>query len=451
MTKKLLIGITSIILTFILVYLSYFHDRTNFELFIALIALAFGNYLLLTHSFKTYQNTFLLIGIAIVLRLILLLALPNLSEDYTRFFWDGKLLVEGYNPYLYTPNEVMESSEMQAKGFTQEKFQELSDLSKKHYTIYPPVNQLFFAISNLFFPNNTYGFVIILRLLIIACEIGTIFLLISILKRYGLPVHWSAWYTFNPLVILELTGNLHFEAVVIFFLILSLWFIAKKNLLTSQDIFLGALFFSLSVSSKLIPLIFIPFLWTRLGFKKGFWFSAGVGFFTLLTFLPFLHPDLIFKFWDSLDLYFQKFEFNASIYYIVRYIGYQVHGHNIIAVAGATLSIISALLALILSFIPIKGQNTGPNWATRMIFILSIYYFLATTVHPWYPLVILALSTLTPYRFLVLWSGMITLSYFAYSNTDYQENLWLVGLEYLTVWGYLIYEVTKKKPSITNS
>ncbi len=41
---------------------------------------------------------------------------------------------------------------------------------------------------------------------------------------------------------------------------------------------------------------------------------------------------------------------------------------------------------------------------------------------------------------------MVILSYSAYVNEAYQENLWLVGLEYLAVIGMFIYEVFWLKP-----
>jgi hypothetical protein len=56
--------------------------------------------------------------------------------------------------------------------------------------------------------------VVWLRVFILLAEIGT---LTKISENHTKTS--VAFYAFNPLIILELTGNLHFEAVVILFLV----------------------------------------------------------------------------------------------------------------------------------------------------------------------------------------------------------------------------------------
>ena len=76
-----------------------------------------------------------------------------------------------------------------------------------------------------------------------------------------------------------------------------------------------------------------------------------------------------------------------------------------------------------------------------MLFALTFYYFTATTVHPWYIATLLILGVFTNYKFPLIWSAVIILSYLAYANADNKENLWLIGLEYTMVYGFFIYEV----------
>ena len=76
-----------------------------------------------------------------------------------------------------------------------------------------------------------------------------------------------------------------------------------------------------------------------------------------------------------------------------------------------------------------------------MLFGLSFYYFTTTTMHPWYIATLIILSIFTKYRFPIVWSLMVILSYQAYANTPWKENLWFVGLEYIIVYGVLIGEL----------
>jgi hypothetical protein len=86
-------------------------------------------------------------------------------------------------------------------------------------------------------------------------------------------------------------------------------------------------------------------------------------------------------------------------------------------------------------------QALARHLLVKMLFILTFYYLMATIVHPWYISVILALAVFTPYRFPMVWSAMLGLTYYAYSTMPYQENLWLVAVEYIVVLACLFGEL----------
>ncbi len=80
-----------------------------------------------------------------------------------------------------------------------------------------------------------------------------------------------------------------------------------------------------------------------------------------------------------------------------------------------------------------------------MLLVLAFYFFTATTVHPWYLATLLILSIFTNYKFPLVWSFVIILSYLAYANGN-NENLWIIGLEYIIVYGVFIWDVFLKSP-----
>lgn len=431
--KKYLFGIGVCVSAITYLCLGYFTERSNFLQLISLFGILFAIYFLLLKYKERFTEMKWIMGIAIILRLLFLFVTPNLSDDYFRFIWDGRLFSHGNNPFLYLPSEINGAAFSNENNLTQELFNGLN--SKNYYSCYPPVHQLFFGISTLISPNNILGSIIAMRLFIILAEIGTIILLIKLLKHFRMKENLFMIYAFNPLVIVELTGNLHFEGIVIFFLLLAFY------LLNQNKIFLSAFSFSFAIGTKLLPLIFIPLLILKIGWKRGVVYSLlSFGILTMM-FLPFLSRELLNNFFSSINLYFQKFEFNASIYYIVRWFGYIESGYNIIAKAGIVLSAISFISLLLISIF--QRKKDWHNIFQSLLFSLTIYLSLSTTVHPWYIITLIMLCIFTDYRFPVLWSVLAILSYYTYHIFPHEENMWLVGCEYLLVGFFLFLEWKK--------
>ncbi len=436
---------------FLYFFIEYGIVRHETSKLLIAVGILFLIYSWIIKSIDEGEVTFWVI-VAIVFRVSLLFALPNLSDDFYRFIWDGRLLAAGYHPFAELPRYYIEHK-INIPGIDQALFEKLN--SPDYFTIYPPVNQFVFWLSVKLSPHSILGSVLVMRSLIIGAEIGSLLLIGKILKHYQLFNKNILLYALNPLVIIELTGNLHFEVFLIFFLLASFWFLIKGNLIAS------ALNFALAICTKLIPLIFLPLLLARLGFKKSIQFYLITGFCCVLLFMPLLNMEIISGFRESIGYYFQKFEFNASIYYIVREWGFWMYGYNIIQSVGWKLALLSTFAILsytlwdYLQNSKFKVQNINPNLAncqlpTAYLFVISIYFAFSTTVHPWYVTTLVAFSAVSTYRFAILWSGLIFLTYVGYTAEGFKENLWLTSIEYVLVIGYLAYELigSKLKPQL---
>jgi alpha-1,6-mannosyltransferase len=374
---------------------------------------------------------------SVIFRFVLLFSVPALSDDVYRFIWDGRLLAAGEHPFAHVPSWYLENN-VTIPGISLELYQLLN--SQHNFTIYPPLAQAIFWTSVVLSPNSIVGSIIIMRTFVLAAEIGSLVLIQKLLKHYNLPARKALLYAMNPLIILELTGNLHFEAFSIFFVLLCVF------LLTKEKIFSSAVSFALAVSAKLLPLIFLPAIVNKLWFKKGFVFSAIAGIVTIIFFIPLLSTEFIQGMSSSLGYYFKKFEFNASIYYLVREWGFWKYGYNIIQTVGWKLGVLSGVLILAISFNRwFRPSPTDHRLWSQLMFVLLVYILFTTIAHPWYITPLVAFSVFTRYKFAVLWSLLIFFTYAGYTLAGYQENLWITALEYGAVIGFFIYEKLKSR------
>ena len=427
----------SIIASALLYWLfAYNLERTQY---FKLITLYLGIFLLFYFLVKHFRkNVKLLTYLAFGFRTIFIIAIPNLSQDFYRFIWDGRALLEGINPYLFTVESFINADTFPISQ-AQELYEGMGSLNASHYSNYPPINQLCFVMSGLFAGKSILGSVVIMRLLIITADLGTLYFGKKLLISLNLPVYNIFWYILNPFIIIELTGNLHFEGVMIFFLVWSLY------LLNSGKWHWAGVVLALSISTKLIPLIFLPlyFQWFVKNKKTAdpkwilnfrgltqlvLFYVITIGT-TVLLFLPFYSEEFLINYSNTVALWFQNFEFNGSLYYLIREIGYSFRGYNEISVIGKGISILVILFIFLITFF--RKNKTMAALITAMLLGLSFYYFTATTVHPWYIATLLILSIFTKYRFPLVWSCAIILSYLAYLNinkADKAENLWIIGL-----------------------
>ena len=417
-------------------------DRTDFiKLSTLYAALFFSAYKIIKAG---ASNFWMLAGLGILFRLLFFGSIPNLSQDFYRFLWDGRLVAQGINPYLIRPETYMASG-VEVLPQMQVLYDSMGALSTSHFSNYPPVHQLFFAIAALISGKSILGSLIVLRSIILIADLGILWVGRKLLSSLGMNTTKIFWYFLNPFILIEMSGNLHFEGVMLFFLLWGIYLLDKGRWLWA------AALIGISVSIKLIPLLFLslfyPYFVEDGLFSKGFWrlkkFFWMLLLVVLITFIPFLSTEFVSNFTNTIGLWFQVFEFNASVHYILRWIGYETIGWNPIATTGKILPVIVVLFILALTFL--RKNTSLRQLITSMMFTVTFYLFLSTTVHPWYLATPLLLSVFTRYRYAILWSFLIVLSYSAYTPDGVSENLWLIALEYTAVIGFLIWELILPK------
>ena len=208
-------------------------------------------------------------------------------------------------------------------------------------------------------------------------EFASIYFLGKLLLHQNQPIKVLFWYALNPLILLEFTVNLHFEGIMISFMLGALYYLVNKKFAWS------GVFWALAICTKLIPLIYLAFLFKRYTVKQ--WLTVGgvAGLITLVLFLPFWNPVIPENIQDSLDKYFGYFEFNAGIPYLIRRIGYEFYDYSIL------FRVMPMIKKLFVVFVALYGLSAffikkPTSIFTPIYYTAFIYFMLAGILHPWY-------------------------------------------------------------------
>ena len=404
------------------------------------------------------------IGLALAFRLAVCWLPPTLSDDAYRYVWDGLVQAEGHNPYLHAPD----SPDLEALR-DEPLYEELN--SQRLHTVYPPVSQLVFRIGAVFYDRGWVVSWFVIKGILALLEFGAVLVLARMLSPRQLLL-----YAWNPAVALVGAGQGHSEAAMALFLALALYALRKDQGVRAS------VWLACAGGVKLYPFLLLPFLWRRFGWKSV---AASLGM-ALLPALPFLHvgiTDIMQNMGSSLHLYVRLFEFNAGLYYCLKYFLMLLTGLDVGKLLGPMLAAayLGGLGALYAGYarrrkpagtgwkawadshakkhdtrgaIPTLPAGAGwKAWADshgilredgplRPLFVWAAGGFLvcATTVHPWYLLGVLVLAAPAE-RPAWHWWGLSLCSlgtYLLYTGGPYWLWVWMGwgGWTALAAWRY---------------
>jgi hypothetical protein len=153
-------------------------------------AVYFGAVRLILRNAWPCGTVWIVLGVAVALRVLLLTAPPILSTDVYRYVWDGRVQAAGINPYRHIPADPALASFRDAVIYPQ--------INRADYarTIYPPVAQIVFAAV-----GRIWDSVMGMRLAMLGFEALGIVCLLRLLPLVGLPPERILIYAWNPLAL----------------------------------------------------------------------------------------------------------------------------------------------------------------------------------------------------------------------------------------------------------
>ncbi|MFY0672088.1 MAG: DUF2029 domain-containing protein [Bacteroidia bacterium] len=395
-----------------------------------------GAYLLAFAAYATFLNQKVKLNLwhVFVLGLafrLFMFSWPTLSDDFYRFYWDGKLLAEGTNPYATIPKSIFGLEVNNIKVAHKTLYDFLN--SKDYFSVYPPFLQYIFGFSALV-GNSLNGFVAVFSILVLSAEVGTFFLVRKILLIKNLPLKNIAIYWLNPLIVIELNGNLHGEVFMILAIAAALYFYNTKKFLIT------GLALGLAVLTKLYPILFIPFFLLPFNKKPALVILLGVVISVFALGRPLINLELAANIFESIQLYYAKFEFNGSIYNLLKQIGIKLTGYNQINLIGKVLGLLTLVGFGVLYFFKVKSPSKFT--IERNIYLgMILFYLLSTTIMPWYLSIIIFASVFNKSKVGIVWSALVILTYSAFSNTHFKEDSALVAVEYYALAAVIIFEL----------
>jgi hypothetical protein len=363
------------------------------------------------------------LGFALLFRLTVLFAPPHQSEDIYRYIWDARVASQGINPFQYAPKAP------ELESMREDRVYPMIN-SKPYITAYPPLSQILFRLSYGLFGSNVTAMKAVFSLL----EFLAVLIAWRLLILWNQSVQTLLLMAWHPFFIFEFSHSGHSDSAMIFFTLLSMYLLSKGWKSGAAVGYAGA------VLAKLHPALWFPLFLKRTGWKPmiaGLVAGLGLGlvYFNINTGLHYL---------KSLSLYFRLFEFNASIHYLIRFIGRLAYSESWDKLIGPYLGAVLLVIALFLFWkFPIREARDVLHAG---FWLMTADLCLATTVHPWYLSWAALALPFFPYAFMLYWTGACFLSYIAYSFNPVYEPAWALLLEYAPVYGLMTWELWRKRP-----
>ncbi len=333
---------------------------------------------------------------AFTFRFTLLGLPPYLSEDLYRYLWDGYVQSAGVNPYNYPPEALSH-------------LQGVTLYEKVNYrsfpTIYPPVCQIFFLLAH----SSEQSW----RLLVVLADLLTGLILLKLLTKRG-QARYAIVHLWAPVGVIESAVGGHVDILGALFLTLTF------GALLQHQVRRGAIWFSLAMLVKYLPLLLLPAIFKRLGLAKAIVFVALATLVTVLLYLPYISAGV--KVFGSLGTYISRWSFNSLAFEPV---------HTLTGSYAAARIICYSAMAIV-AVAEVYRKDSLERAAYR---VFTAFYIFSPTLYPWYLAWIVPLVALRP-SLAFYWLFVASQASYWTLHTLRLEGVWIDHYG-VRVWEYL--------------
>ena len=331
-------------------------------------------------------------------------AVPDLSDDYHRYLWEGFVQNQGFSPYAHEPRSLYAQLDHPSEGL----------VNHDHLaTIYPPLALYLFRLADGLSPS------------IYAWKLLLLLSLLPLLYFRHLP---RSLLFCSPLILVEGLWNAHLDVlgVVPGFLLVAA--------LEKQKPRTAAWALALLTLLKLLPALLFPFIFFHFKGRRRWWFAGLFAVLVGAAYLPFFGDGpLLFA---SFVKFSREWYFNNPWFHLLL---------PLLGNGGSRL-VLGLLLAGV--YLTLLFRREGVIF--KAICLWTALICLSPTVYPWYLIWLLPWITGKNRFVLHCIYGACCLSYLVlipYRQTGvWQESWWWLAPEWiLMTYGFVVLLLAEKK------
>lgn len=373
------------------------------------------------HYVKSEEGAFpvyLMLGFALVFRLLGVSTFPILEDDFYRFLWDGRMSIETGTPYGWVPIDFFNDINI-SDSFEQI----LGSINHPEVaTIYGPVTQTIFALAYVIAPAEVWP----IQMLYASIDFALILLLLRVAKP-----HFVLLYAWSPLILKEFAISAHPDVLGALFLVLAFIIYSSK---TKYSWLWLPICLALATGVKVFALIAVPLF---LRFQWRSW-CIWVGTLFILA-LPFISGNessssasslllQIKAVWlpDGLQVMSNNWLFNAPFYYLAdTRLAFDL-------TKGILLGLFAIVAASYFMYLYLRRQYLP----MRIDRLYGLFFICIPVINPWYLVWLLPFAVIYPSRWAWTASIAVFLAYATGINLNnselalYQHSTWVLCVEY---------------------
>jgi alpha-1,6-mannosyltransferase len=346
-----------------------------------------------------------ILAFSLAFRLITVFSTPTLSDDVYRYAWEGYLQTQGINPYVWAPDATELIRHRNAVWY--------SVNNKNVAAIYPPLSQAFNALT-FSLSGSIWGF----KFLLLILDGVVIWGILRLLGLRAQNLNHVVFYAWNPLIVTEISGSGHNDALVV---VLLLW--STICCLTNRPI-QSILLLGASILSKLYPILMVPFFFKRVAPRHWLWLPLVL----MLGYTPYIRAGS--HLFTALSYYKEKWRFNGFLFGTLT----QALSSEVVA---QRMVVVVVLLLIALSLVKSTDLLRQQYW------LLSGMLLLAPTLFPWYLAWIIPLLCFFPNPAWMVFSITSALSYYTlidwWTLGIWRQSNFFMALQYYPFFGLLLF------------